>query len=481
MMDQLNRTYSSAGNQVLIKDEFNDLKLVDQYIPLEDVYVENLYPFDNNNQHQNGSSGAGNVHNYAQYHHHHPQYIQHNQSHDTDTGHIYEHGGMNKPVYEDFKENNSTPSLTMDSSTYMTSYYNNYNSHHQHNQSYPTPDQAQSVYNNYFNSYSREHGYPSAYTSHQSYYNLNSAAVATHKQPTVTSADSPVQSTSGYVTSTASSNDTSTSSNTDSHVKFLEARGLDVGNANGQINGEKPPEPYANIIVKAILSTNNNVMQLKDIYSYMIENYEYFSSQKQSTKWKNSVRHNLSRHKYFVKTCEKNAQGHYWSIDPAYLAIFKNGNFDEKSIKKAKLSSKLKNKAAKLIKKSRKNNQDKAKQIVSSHNNSSCFDMSSSYVANSSEMSSPTLSCKSFNSSTLNNDSAYMSGTEYANTSIQNFHSHGIGNGARAAEVMVGLNLRPNLNLHDALSEIYMDSGSLIHEQKQSLSKKIKKEPLLNY
>lgn len=196
------------------------------------------------------------------------------------------------------------------------------------------------------------------------------------------------------------------------------------------------------------------------------------------------MRHNLSRHKYFVKTCEKNAQGHYWSIDQAYLAIFKNGDFDEKSIKKAKLSSKLKNKAAKLIKKSRKNNtnshQEKSKPMAGCS-----FDLSSSYVANSSEMSSPTLSCKSFNSSTLNNDSAYMSSTEYANASFQNYNHQSHGTGARTAEMIVGLNLRPNLNLHDALSEIYMDSGSMmIHEQKQQQqqsTKKIKKEPLLNY
>jgi hypothetical protein len=34
---------------------------------------------------------------------------------------------------------------------------------------------------------------------------------------------------------------------------------------------DKPPEPYADIIVKAILSTSEHSMQLKDIYKYMIE------------------------------------------------------------------------------------------------------------------------------------------------------------------------------------------------------------------
>jgi hypothetical protein len=34
---------------------------------------------------------------------------------------------------------------------------------------------------------------------------------------------------------------------------------------------DKPPEPYADIIVKAILSSSEHSMQLKDIYKYMIE------------------------------------------------------------------------------------------------------------------------------------------------------------------------------------------------------------------
>ena len=55
------------------------------------------------------------------------------------------------------------------------------------------------------------------------------------------------------------------------HVKFLDADCDTNASAAAALSGEKPPEPYANIIVKAILSTNNNVMQLKDIYNFMIE------------------------------------------------------------------------------------------------------------------------------------------------------------------------------------------------------------------
>lgn len=34
-------------------------------------------------------------------------------------------------------------------------------------------------------------------------------------------------------------------------------------------NFDKPPEPYADMIAKAIMSSGNNLMQLKDIYSYI--------------------------------------------------------------------------------------------------------------------------------------------------------------------------------------------------------------------
>ena len=168
--------------------------------------------------------------------------------------------------------------------------------------------------------------------------------------------------------------------------------------------------------------------------------------QKQSTKWKNSVRHNLSRHKYFVKTCEKNAQGHYWSIDSAYLSIFKNGNFDEKSIKKAKLTSKFKNKASK----GSKNKIKLEKQIQDSS-----YEISSSSYHT---MSSPSTSCKSFNSG-MNNDSAYMSGSDYANSSMtgtpttQQMSSY-MSNVAYAEQYCA----RENFSLQSALCEVFMDS-----------------------
>jgi hypothetical protein len=36
-------------------------------------------------------------------------------------------------------------------------------------------------------------------------------------------------------------------------------------------------------------------------------------------KWRNAVRHNLSSHRYFCKTSERNSQGHFWSIHPLFM------------------------------------------------------------------------------------------------------------------------------------------------------------------
>ena len=239
---------NSTTNNVIIKDEFNDLKMVDQYIPLEDVYVENLYPFNNHNNPQSGYHAANGLH--YQYHQH---YNQHNQ-HDA----AYQEPAIShKPFYEDFKENNNVSSLADPTQhpAYMTSYYSNtpYYSSHNHHQGYASDSQA---YSSFLNN-PREQSFPSAY-SHQGYYNFNSG----QKAQTGDESSVPPDTYANTAASTGTANN---------HVKFLDADCDTNASAAAALSGEKPPEPYANIIVKAILSTHNNVMQLKDIYNFMIE------------------------------------------------------------------------------------------------------------------------------------------------------------------------------------------------------------------
>jgi len=128
-------------------------------------------------------------------------------------------------------------------------------------------------------------------------------------------------------------------------------------------SSKKPPMPYADIIVKAILSSRReNQIQLKDIYQYMIENFEFFSSQVDSKKWRNSVRHNLSCHKYFQKTSNKNSQGYFWSIHPSYVKLLKNGDFSPKDMKKLKIlrSTSARNDEKKMMKNNFRQQKDQA-------------------------------------------------------------------------------------------------------------------------
>jgi hypothetical protein len=116
-----------------------------------------------------------------------------------------------------------------------------------------------------------------------------------------------------------------------------------------------------------------------------------------ATKWKNSIRHNLSRHKYFIKTSEKNAQGHFWSIDEDYLKYFKQGIYDCKTlVKQAKLKRKAMGEVSvKKVRRSRKSQKENLAQEQSSLNS-------------------------------FNNDSAYLSTSDITDNSFTNYISNSI-------------------------------------------------------
>ncbi|KAI8638424.1 hypothetical protein BD408DRAFT_351849, partial [Parasitella parasitica] len=81
---------------------------------------------------------------------------------------------------------------------------------------------------------------------------------------------------------------------------------------------EKPPYSYATIIGHAILTSKERKLTLNDIYVWITENYPFYSNDTQG--WQNSIRHNLSLHKSFVKIDrDPNAQnpprkGCFWTI-----------------------------------------------------------------------------------------------------------------------------------------------------------------------
>ncbi|XP_066552713.1 forkhead box protein N2b [Amia ocellicauda] len=82
----------------------------------------------------------------------------------------------------------------------------------------------------------------------------------------------------------------------------------------------KPPYSFSLLIYMAIEQSANKCLPVKEIYSWILEHFPYFSSA--PTGWKNSVRHNLSLNKCFRKVerslGKANGKGSLWCVDPEY-------------------------------------------------------------------------------------------------------------------------------------------------------------------
>ncbi|CAH8608383.1 unnamed protein product [Heterobilharzia americana] len=76
---------------------------------------------------------------------------------------------------------------------------------------------------------------------------------------------------------------------------------------------------YAQLIVQAIASQPDRKLTLSGIYDFISRNYSYYQSSDKG--WQNSVRHNLSLNRHFIKvprSQEDHGKGCFWKIDPAY-------------------------------------------------------------------------------------------------------------------------------------------------------------------
>eukprot|EP01137_Pigoraptor_chileana_P002260 Opistho-2@40847 len=90
----------------------------------------------------------------------------------------------------------------------------------------------------------------------------------------------------------------------------------------------KPPFSYATLIAQAINSTADRRLTLNGIYTYILDHYPYY--RKADNGWQNSIRHNLSLNKCFVKQPRPESEpgkGAFWTIEAGSQHMFADGSY----------------------------------------------------------------------------------------------------------------------------------------------------------
>lgn len=97
-------------------------------------------------------------------------------------------------------------------------------------------------------------------------------------------------------------------------------------------DGTKPNHSYATLIGMAILRSPQRRLTLAQIYKWISDTYKFYNPH--DAGWQNSIRHNLSLNKNFVKQerpKDDPGKGHYWAIEPGTEHLFMKEKQSRKS------------------------------------------------------------------------------------------------------------------------------------------------------
>ncbi|KAK4462522.1 hypothetical protein QBC42DRAFT_175921 [Cladorrhinum samala] len=88
-------------------------------------------------------------------------------------------------------------------------------------------------------------------------------------------------------------------------------------------DGAKPGHSYATLIGMAILRSPQRRLTLAQIYKWISDTYSFYNAN--DAGWQNSIRHNLSLNKHFIKQerpKDDPGKGNYWAIEPGAEHMF---------------------------------------------------------------------------------------------------------------------------------------------------------------